>query len=478
MRFLSKPLSLRHRLLALVIPVLALSWVIAAYLAYSDTHHEVDELFDADLVQEAKLLADQTPPQISDHRHDRDKDDRHHRRRHNHEDDHDDDGDDKPRRHAHLSHKYEQQIAFQIHDLSGHLLARSSPDIPNLPILGDRLGFADTTINGNQWRAFALSDSHKGILVTVAQRHRIRAELAKRIGAHVIWPMVVLLPLAGVIISLGVRQGLLPLHRLAAEVTSRSVENLKPLDVKYAPNEALPLVESLNSLLSRLCRAFENERRFTSDASHELRTPLAGLKAQLQIAQESTQEDDRRNAIKQSLVAVDRIISLTTQLLELARLDQLQSAPLTNVDLRSIVATAVADCANMAAVKDIDLSLAEGTSEARVEPVLAGVMIRNLVDNAIRYTPRGGKVRASIHTSPSSAIISVEDTGPGLGPSEAERIYERFYRGAAQTESGSGLGLSIVKRIAELHGATIATKPAPGKSGLLVQIHLPLANFK
>jgi two-component system sensor histidine kinase QseC len=475
-------------LLLLIWPVLAISWAATSLFSYRDAHHEVDELFDAELAQTAKLLVNlyspsQPTPESSpllgrnllsaakrrgdDHESD-------HHKKHEHRDREGDHKDhDENHRRRPLAHKYEQEVVYEIRKISGEILERSSASIPDFSSLQTE-GFSSLAANNTDWAVYTLVDWPHDLLVHVAQTHRMRTELSGRIARHIFSPLLFFIPLSGLIVAFGASRGLKPLTLLAGAVSERTKDNLKPIHTASVPSEALPLVEALNSLLSRIERALENERRFTSDAAHELRTPIAGMKAQLEVIRDTDSSNDHDIAVQKALTGLDRMSRLTSQLLELARLDQLHELRnIETLDLRALTVEVIAEDASLAVSKSQELSLAEGTGLVQGNSFLVGILIRNLVDNAIRYTPIGGTIQVAVTSTDGKTILEVKDSGPGIPKTEQTSIFDRFVRGRTVTASGSGLGLSIVRRIADLHQAQIELTSAPDQGGLMVRVIFP-----
>jgi signal transduction histidine kinase len=274
-----------------------------------------------------------------------------------------------------------------------------------------------------------------------------------------------------------VRRGLLPLRFVAAEVQRRDARTLAPLGTANLPREIVPLVGELNRLLERLQRAFAAQRAFISDAAHELRSPLTALRLQLQLLDRAPDEINRIEARQRLGAAVERAIHLVEQLLTLARSEPQEAAvDVEQVDLAAAAAEGIKDTHDLSLARNIDLGL-----EAAPGLLILGnrealrTLVRNLVDNAVRYTPPGGTVQVRCRLAEHRALLEVSDSGPGIAAGERERVFDRFYRRAAAQEDGTGLGLAIVKAIAERHAARIELGEAPG-GGLRVAVSFPLAS--
>jgi two-component system OmpR family sensor kinase/two-component system sensor histidine kinase QseC len=355
---------------------------------------------------------------------------------------------------------------------------------PGLPMINQAvLGFADVPIRGadwhETWRAYGLQTADG--VIQIAQPLRVRQELARAAALRVAVPLVLLWPVMILCMAWIVRNGLRPLRFVTREVQRRDARSLTPLSVARLPQEIEPLVAELNRLLSRLNAAFSAQRDFVADAAHELRSPLTALRLQLQLLDRAPDEPARREARSMLGAAVERAIHLVQQLLTLARSDPQESGPaLTPQELEPIAALALSDCHSLAVARAIDLSLhAAPGLRVRGDREALRILVRNLVDNAVRYTPRGGTVRVSGHGgNDGGAILEVADSGPGIPEADRLRAFDRFHRLSAQ-ETGSGLGLAIVKAIAERHGARITLDqgaPGSGVEGLCARVHFPASS--
>lgn len=459
--------SLRIRLLVTLSSTVLLLAGLTSFWSYRDAVHELDELFDAELAQSARLILAQSttepptdaaplplpalPSQNSPsapHAH-------------------------GPRHH----HPYEQKLLIQLWSASRQLLYRSDPSVPETPLTGpDQIthdGFSVGVLEGHRYRIFSLWDEAHTRQVQLGQRLEVRQELAGKIARNLLKPVLWSLPFFAIMIWFGVGIGLRRLHWLTQEVQTRAPEHLEPLPLEPVPSEVLPLVGALNELLTRLKRALTLERQFTADAAHELRTPLAGIRTQAQVAARARDEAERQQALTQVVEGVDRMSHLVQQLLTLARLEP--NAPLEGVqpvDVRALLTSVLGELVPSALEQGISLELEDGPAlTVSGRPGLLRVLLRNLVDNAVRYTPPGGSVVVeALADAPGHVSIRVRDSGPGIPPSERSRVFDRFYRVLGSEASGSGLGLAIVKRIAELHGADITLEDGLGGHGLGVRV--------
>jgi len=439
--------SLGRRLLLSLAAVVVAAWVATAMFSYFDARDRIGRMLDDHLVQAAHLLLSQGS------------------------------GSNEPSRPpAHWGKETEgHSLVYQGWSEDGRLLFRSA-DAPQTPLSDRAEGFTLVERDGALWRVFGLRAPGGSVRVQVAEHAAFRDELAGSIARHLLHPVAVALPILAALIWLSVRWGLSPLRALADEVERRKPGNLVALDAAGAPTEARPLVDALNALFGRVAASVESERRFTADAAHELRTPLAAIQTHAEVALASHDDAERKRALAHVTEGTERASRLVAQLLMLARLDARATPPApADVDLSELASRHVADAAPFAAQRRVNLGLAEDSEPAvtvRGDDELLSVLIRNLVDNAVRYTPGGGRVDVCIRRDGERVVLAVTDSGPGIPREERARALERFYRGRGPSEDGSGLGLSIVGRIAELHGAELTLDDAPG-GGLFVRVVLP-----
>jgi len=370
-------------------------------------------------------------------------------------------------------HAYETKLAFEVLDAEGRVVLRSDSGPPGrLAALAP--GFADVAIDGEAWRVFTLR-TPRGLWVQAGERGDIRAEMAGEIALGTMAPMLLALPVLALLVWAVVAWASRALARLSGQLERRAADALAPLPPDDVPEELRGLVLALNGLLGRLGEALERERRFTADAAHELRTPLAALRVHASNLREA-RDDAERAASQASLDAgLRRMERLVTQLLELARQEPgAQPAARAPVALGACVRAAVADIALAGLDRGIDLEVdAPDDLVVAGDDVALGVLVRNLVDNALRYTPPGGRVRVSLAGEGVVVRLRVEDSGPGIPPEERAAALARFHRGLGHAATGSGLGLSIVQRIVERHGGGLVLDEAPGLGGLRVDVRLP-----
>ncbi len=316
-------------------------------------------------------------------------------------------------------------------------------------------------------------------LVQVAETLEKRSQLANEIIRGVIVPQFVVLPIAVVLVWFGLSRGLAPLADLQQRIRLRQPDDLSPIDARGAPEEIAPLVSSFNELLARLSQNIEMQQRFLADAAHQMKTPLAGLRTQAELAVRETDPQELRRTLRHIAVSTERATHLINQLLALARAEYQGSDPsrFEVVDLVPLARDLVRDSVAEAIARQIDLGFEEPEQSARVvaAPMLVREMLKNLLDNALRYTPRGGSVTVRIRKLEGSVYLEVEDNGPGIPEGERQRVFDRFYRILGTNVDGSGLGLAIVREIAEQHDALIRVGSSlastdPQRPGTLISV--------
>jgi two-component system, OmpR family, sensor histidine kinase QseC len=340
-------------------------------------------------------------------------------------------------------------------------------DVPN--------GFSDKRINRNHWRVYSGNDA-SGKKIVVAELYDIRNKLADDITLNNAYILLVTYPLFGVAVWLIIGLALRSITRVTTEISSRASTYLEPVKAANIPIEIKPLVVELNQLFIRLKLAFERNKRFAADAAHELRTPLAALKTQAQVALKADTEADRDYALIKVLQGVDRSSHMVAQLLTLSRLGQEEAlSDIKPLDLHKLAAEIIAYLVPIALEKSIEIELASPPSSTIVmgNDITLGILIRNIVDNAIRYTPTNGEVKVQLLRKNEYIILRVTDSGPGIAAEFRERVFERFFRILGATAPGSGLGLAIVAQIADLHGAKINLGAGPNGVGLSFEVIFP-----
>ena len=361
-------------------------------------------------------------------------------------------------------------VVIQIWDPTGVRVyfSHDYADLPQRAVLG----FSTIETHGERWRVY--STQQGPTVVQIAQPLRVRSTIAARSALKTVAPLLLLVPFLGGLIWIAVGRGLAPIHGVAAQLAARDASQLAPVSDDDLPDEIRPLTHAVNALLARLEQAAGIQRIFVDDAAHELRTPLTALKLQADLAQRATDAPTRQAAFIALHAGLDRASRLVQQLLTLAR--QEPGAPRQQwqrVDLAVIARDAVADAALQAADRQIDL----GITEAVPTPVMGDadglrILLNNLIDNAMRATPDGGRIDVALVRQARDAQLTVCDSGPGIAAEELVRVFDRFYRGASAPAGGSGLGLAIVRRIADLHHASVTLSNVPG--GLCATLRMPM----
>ena len=453
-----RTLSLAQRLTAMVLGFVLLAWAATVAVAWFVTKHELNELLDAHLAQAAALLA---TGQLDDLDHD------------------------AVVQAPTLLHRYQSRVAFQIWH-QGRLRARSA-DAPETPLApADTRGLSDQRVGGAPWRVFTTTRVDDGKVKDVihvgehqsARRHVLLASLR-----GTLLPLLLALPLLAMGIWWAVRRSVRPLRRLGASVAARRPQALEPLPEDGVVPEVQPLVRALNGLFERMHEQLASERRFTADAAHELRTPIAAIRMQAQVAQGALHDDERRTALAATIAGCDRATRLVEQLLQLARLEaeasdaEVREHGRGETDLAALARQLAQDLQPQAEARGqrIELHLPAICVTVPMSAPLAAVLLRNLLDNALRYGPEGGHVRVEVApaTAGEGARLVVEDAGPGLSDADRARLGERFFRVLGSGQSGSGLGWSIVQRLARLHDLRVEIDRSPALGGLRVLVRWP-----
>ncbi|MCL2886804.1 MAG: sensor histidine kinase N-terminal domain-containing protein, partial [Betaproteobacteria bacterium] len=319
-------------------------------------------------------------------------------------------------------------------------------------------------------------DENDWVLVEIAETTDQRNQLTSKIVASVALPQFAIIPLAIVLVWFGLSRGLRPLNRLRRTIETRDPGDLSPIATRRVPEELEPLVEAFNEMLGRMKGNVEAQQRFVADAAHQLRTPLTGLKTQAQFAMRETDPESLRHALRQIATGVDRAGHLANQLLTLARAASGEPAQQGHepLDLALLLREVVEEWVRAASEKGIDLGYeADGPAPIAGNALLLRELIRNLIDNALRYTPAGGHVTCRVTVDGGSVGIEIEDNGIGIGNAQAERLFERFYRGDDSNTTGSGLGLAIVQEIAGQHTARASLQANPKGSGAIARVVFP-----
>ncbi len=430
--------SIRARLLVWLLGAVLLSGLGGGWLIYRNALQEANAFFDYQLRQTALTLRDQSfqyavPPDVT-------------------------------------VNEPGYDFVVQVWSLDGVRIYLSQPHavLPGMTTLG----FSTVDTSGGQWRVFGVQARRQ--VIQVAQPVTVRSAQAARLALRTLVPFASFVPLLGLAIWLLVGLALRPLDRLAATVGTRDPRTLEPLPADSLPEEARPLVASLNTLLARLQTVLQRERAFIADAAHELRTPLTALRLQVEAVDKAADTTERSQAVQQLVAGVERASRLVEQLLALARQDPGNERAPVAVPLDRLAAEVIAEMVPIADRKPVDLGMDEAAPvEVRGDPDALRTLVRNLVDNAIRYTPAGGTVDVAVMRVAGAVALQVTDTGPGIAPGDRARVFDRFVRLGDSAAMGSGLGLAIVKAIADAHGAAVTLGEGPFARGLRVEVRFP-----
>jgi two-component system OmpR family sensor kinase len=433
--------SLRARLLGSLLGAVVLIGAVGGWIVYRNALAEADAFFDYHLQQTALILRDQPvqylAPQLP-------------------------------------SSNPSYDFVVQVWSLDGVRVYLSRPHtvLPEITTLG----FSTVATKEGRWRVFGVQAVSS--VIQVAQPLAIRQQRAAELALQTLKPFALLLPVLGLVIWIAVGHALVPLERLTQQLKARRVNALDPLPPAGLPDEVQPLVQALNDLLGRLQAALERERAFMADAAHELRTPLTALHLQTGILARASDEGERQAAMSTLSSGVQRAIRLVEQMLALARQEPRIDSQHLPLRLDDLTREVVAELVPLADAGHIDLGVAAAQPATVTGDADAlRTLLRNLVDNAVRYTPPGGRVDVSVESPvpgvAAAARLTVTDDGPGIVPSERTRVFDRFYRRPGTVPPGSGLGLAIVKAIADAHGASVQLGDGPGGKGLVVSVTFP-----
>jgi two-component system OmpR family sensor kinase/two-component system sensor histidine kinase QseC len=344
---------------------------------------------------------------------------------------------------------------------------------PELPFVSNAvLGYSDLTFQNERWRVYVWVT--RTSVIQVAQPWSVREKLARGAAVRILVPLLLLLALMAAAAAWIVGHAMRPLKGITTQLEHRDIHSLAPLTAPDLPAEVSPLVEELNRLLERLSNAFASQRAFVADAAHELRSPLTALSLQLQLLERARDEPERDLATSRLRGAIERATHLVGQLLTLARNEPEGLVETTStVPLGATAGDAVGEVQPLAQLRRIDIRLDVPTEvSVKGDPEALRILVRNLLDNAVRYSPEGSVVQVRLSRMPGHAVLEVTDQGPGIAPADRSRAFARFYRAADAGSEGSGLGLAIVKAIAQRHGAEVSLGDAE-PHGLRVTVSFP-----
>ena len=443
-----KPWSLRRRLLAAIVAASTVLWLASLGIVTMIAWHETNEVFDDALEESGQMLMAATT-----------------------------DWEQRgllARTQASGGPTRKVDMQYQI-VVDGKVVQRTSgaPAQPFVTDFDDRHGFADPQVAQRRWRVFVVRDEERHFEVQVGQQYKKRHDILEELAEHLWLPIAGFLALLALVCWLLTGRVLKPLRATAAKIAGKSPNDLAQVALAGQPRELLPIVQALNGVLARLDVALQSERRFTADAAHELRTPLAGLHMHVQLLQR--QHPDLASPFQKLRRDIARVTALVDSLLTLARLDPLARGQLASqpVLLAPVLEQLLASHAQEAAARGMALAVRCDIASVEADPAMFDILLRNLLDNALRYCPDGSRIEIVAQQHAGRPRISVRDNGPGVDPASRQRLSERFFRVLGQQQAGSGLGLSIVRRIADLHGIGLAFGSGLDGRGLGVTLDFP-----
>jgi two-component system OmpR family sensor kinase len=421
--------SLRRRLLVLVLVAIGLVTALQAASAYRSALREADRMFDFHLQEVARSVHGGVP----------------------------------------IAPGESSEYSVQIWGPDGTTLFRSRRwELPAQAVLG----FSDSLVNGVRLRIYTLQTPENTI--QIAQDLDAREARARSLALRAVMPVLLLAPILMLAVGAVIGGSLAPLARMRRQVAARAARDLSPLNAAGVPSEVLPLVTELNALFARVRESVEAQQHFVADAAHELRSPLTALKLQLQAAQRAQDDATRAAAVAELRFGIERAIALVEQLLALARQEGAAPAGSEAVDLEELARQVVSELLATAHARQLDLGLASAaTVQVRASRESLHLILRNLVDNAVKYTPAGGRVDIALGRDAQGAWLAVEDSGPGIAEAERQRVFDRFYRVPGSAGAGSGLGLAIVKTVAQRLGAQVRLGRSETLGGLRAEVRFP-----
>ena len=458
---MNKPISLRRQLLLWLIISLTLILSIGAVVSHYRAYHFANLAYDRALFRAAVGLAEQVevvngrvivdlPPEALEL----------------------------------LEYDKNDWIYYEVTGVHGELVIgdQGLPKPQHPPKPGKHF-YYDATIDGKPVRVVAItlalksSNIEGNALVQVAETLSKREAMVQEIMSATIIPQLLMMLLAAALMLYGVKRGLLPLDRLRMAFSQRSHRDLSPVPAADAPQEVQPLLHSMNDLMQRVQQAIDLQQRFIADASHQLRTPLAGLQTQAEMALREADPAAVRNALERIRGSTVRLSHLMHQLLSLARVEPSSGRELgfEPLDLTQLAREVTSEWVTTALAKQIDLGFeATGVVMVAGDAILLRELLANLVDNAIQYTPSQGKVTVSASVVADKVLLTVEDNGIGIPEHEREQVFERFHRVSDSNGDGCGLGLAIVREIAQAHGAKIKLDSGVEQHGTKIELAFPL----
>lgn len=436
--------SLRARLLWFLLGAIVLAAGTQAFVAYRTVLKEADQIFDYHMQQMAQSLRAGLPPSAA----------------------------------VGGLGSQEQNFEFvvQVWSADGVRIFESAERaaLPQRAVLG----FSNVAARGTTYRVFSMQTG--ALVIQVAQDMAARRHMAGTLALRTVVPIALAAPLLMLVVWWVVSRSLAPVARVRRQVAARQADDLSPVSEHGLPEEVRPLIHELNLLFGRVHRAFDAQKHFVADAAHELRSPLAAIKLQVQALQRAPDDEARALTTARLAAGIERATRLVEQMLALARHEASAAAGgaagMQRVDLQDVVRLSVSDAIGAAQARGIDVGLARSDpGEVQGQPDALRTLLRNLLDNAVKYTPEGGRIDVGLAADDQAAVLSVDDSGPGLPDEERARVLDRFYRSGRPQAPGSGLGLAIVKSIADLHGATLSLERSASLGGLRVAVRFGVA---
>ncbi|MGD9843579.1 MAG: ATP-binding protein [Steroidobacteraceae bacterium] len=445
--------SVRNRLVSLLVMVMLGLWGIASFSIYQQAKQVSSELFDESLKETAHVLLAVIEHEIEEH---------------------------GPNFVEQLigesGYPSSHYLRFQVWSQDLRLVYRSI-GAPTTPMLAMDGGANWVGADGQLMHTYSTWNTRHSLQIQVAEPLSYRDKIARGALNRLIVFTTIFLPCTALLIWLVIARSFAPIQWLGSAVSQRTANNLDPLDTRHVPREVAPLILSFNRLLVRVREAITLEREFTADAAHELRTPLAAIRAHAQVLSAARNPGEANEAARDIIAGVDRGGRLVDQLLALARLDasleEMSVRADVELDLQQIVFSEIELQQDLAQRRQISLTADTQVARVRGSTEALQILLRNLIDNALRATPVGGAVQVACGENGSGAWLAVRDSGVGIQAEERERIFRRFYRVKGSAYGGSGLGLSIVQRVAERHGAAIKFTDGLHGRGVGVMLTFP-----
>ncbi|PLY45356.1 two-component sensor histidine kinase [Janthinobacterium sp. ROICE36] len=443
--------SLRRTLLAVLLGLTFTLWGFSAAIVYLEAGRESQELFDQSLAETGHLLLSLAEHEVQEHG-----------------------ASTSLVMPAAQNRNHRQYLLFQVWDAQHRLMYKNAGAPDRAFAAPADVGYSWRDNDGRLWRIYTSWNHDAQLQIQVAEPASHRQEISSRFALKLLAIGLPMAALAALAIWWSINRVFRALRRCADEVAQRTPDDLANVSVTGAPMEVQPLLQAINRLFVRVRQTREQEQRFTADAAHELRTPLAAIKTNLQVLQRARSDAERSESVTGLGLSVDRATRLVGQLLTLSRLDPQSPPPeLPVLDLAALLAEQLPAWMVQAQRQDLLLRADLATAPCRLQLDHVLILARNLMDNAMRYTPAGGTLALACCTGADGVLLRVSDTGPGIAEPLRERVFERFFRAAGAHQPGSGLGLSIVRRIAETHGASVQLAAGPDGTGLVVTVRFP-----